>query len=56
MRNMPIYDQTPIKISSGDRFAQLVIMPIIKAKWDVVEEFSSSTDRGQGGFGSTSNA
>lgn len=42
-----------IKLKAGDKFAQLMFVPVIKAQWDVVEEFSSETERGQGGFGST---
>ena len=44
-----------IVLKSGDRFAQLVIVPIARANWKVVEEFSNTTDRGTGGFGSTNN-
>lgn len=35
-----------------ERIAQLVIVPVVQASFNVVEEFSSSK-RGQGGFGST---
>jgi dUTP pyrophosphatase len=35
-----------------ERLAQLVIVPVVQAKFQVVEEFSAST-RGAGGFGST---
>jgi len=42
-----------IELKVGDRFAQLVIVPVIKAQWDLVEEFSTTTERGQGGFGSS---
>lgn len=41
-----------IEIKKGDRIAQGVICPIIQAKFEVVEDLSS-TDRGEGGFGST---
>jgi dUTP pyrophosphatase len=37
-------------IEVGDRIAQLVIVPVIQADFEVVEEFES-TDRGVGGFG-----
>ena len=40
-------------LHAGERFAQLVLVPVIKAEWDVVEEFSNNTTRGAGGFGST---
>lgn len=36
----------------GDRIAQLVITPVIKANLEVVEELSE-TERGEDGFGST---
>jgi len=37
-------------IEVGDRIAQLVIVPIIQADFEVVEEFET-THRGAGGFG-----
>lgn len=42
-----------IVITPGERFAQLVFIPIIRPAFTLVEEFSSTTDRGAGGFGST---
>lgn len=42
-----------VSLRAGDRFAQLMIIPVIKAEFGVVEEFSSSTNRGEGNFGST---
>ncbi len=41
-----------IELKAGDRFAQLMFIPVIKAQFEVVEEFSDVTDR-TGGFGST---
>lgn len=35
-----------------DRLAQLVIVPVVQAQFDVVEEFETS-ERAEGGFGST---
>jgi dUTP pyrophosphatase len=35
-----------------ERLAQLVIVPVVRARFNVVEEFAPS-DRGAGGFGST---
>jgi dUTP pyrophosphatase len=35
-----------------ERIAQLVIVPVIQANFNVVAEFPAS-DRGEGGFGST---
>lgn len=37
-------------IQPGERIAQLVIMPILRAEFSIVEEFASS-QRGDGGFG-----
>lgn len=39
-------------IEVGMRIAQLVIIPVVKAAFDVVEQFES-TDRGESGFGHT---
>lgn len=36
----------------GDRIAQLIFLPIIKAQFDVVDSFTP-TERGESGFGST---
>ncbi len=38
------------EITPGERLAQLVVVPVVKAEFEVVEEFSES-DRGAGGFG-----
>ncbi len=45
----------PYDINVGDRIAQLVIIPIVQTKFEIVEEFTA-TDRGEGGFGHTGNA
>ncbi|MGY0504733.1 dUTP diphosphatase [Luteimonas sp. e5] len=39
-------------IQPGDRIAQLVLMPVVRARLQVVEEFATS-ERGAGGFGHT---
>lgn len=39
-------------IKSGERIAQLVILPYIKPEFDITDELDS-TERGAGGFGST---
>ncbi|AXK73020.1 dUTP diphosphatase [Lysobacter sp. TY2-98] len=39
-------------IEAGDRIAQLVVLPIVRATFQVVEEFETSA-RGAGGFGHT---
>jgi len=40
-------------VNPGDRIAQLMIIPVARPEFNVVEEFSAATDRGTGGFGST---
>lgn len=42
----------PYTIEVGERIAQLVIIPVVRASFDVVSEFDS-TARGTGGFGSS---
>jgi dUTP pyrophosphatase len=42
----------PFVIQPGDRIAQMVIVPVVHAEFDVVEEFAR-TSRGAGGFGSS---
>lgn len=44
--------QTPHKISPMERVAQMVIVPIQKAQFTIVDHFETSK-RGEGGFGST---
>ena len=44
--------QTEFTIEAGERIAQLVLLPVVQAEFDIVTEFESS-DRGTGGFGST---
>ena len=39
-------------IQPGDRIAQLVVLPIVRATLQVVDEFEASS-RGEGGFGHT---
>jgi len=40
----------PYTIDVGERIAQLVIVPVVQAQWQVVDEFTP-TERGAGGFG-----
>lgn len=42
--------QSAFTITPGDRIAQLVFLPIVRANFEVVKEFKS-THRGTGGFG-----
>ena len=41
---------TEFTVEAGDRIAQMVIVPIIQAEFEVVEEFDTSV-RAEGGFG-----
>ena len=42
----------PFRIEPGERIAQLVIVPVVQADFEVVESFAESA-RGAGGFGHT---
>ena len=43
---------TAFTIEPFERIAQMVIVPVVQAKFNLVEDFDAS-DRGTGGFGST---
>jgi dUTP pyrophosphatase len=45
----------PFTIQPMERIAQLVVVPVVQVKLNVVEDFSTS-ERGAGGFGSTGKA
>ena len=40
-------------IKKGERIAQLVLKKVEQIEWEEVEEFSETTERNTGGFGST---
>lgn len=42
-----------VRIEPGERIAQMMFVPIVRAEFRVVPQFSASTQRGAGGFGST---
>jgi dUTP pyrophosphatase len=42
-------------IAPMERIAQLVIVPVVQAEFNVVEAFTAS-ERGEGGYGSTGKA
>lgn len=44
--------RTQFTVEPGERLAQLVLVPVVQAEFEVVDAFNSS-DRGAGGFGST---
>ncbi len=43
----------PVEIAKGDRIAQGVLAPYVRAEWDETEDDLSETVRGASGFGST---
>lgn len=51
-RNPPSYNE-PIVIQPGERIAQMMFLPIVRPLFKVVDQFSQSSQRGSGGFGST---
>ncbi|AEK59145.1 dUTP diphosphatase [Acidithiobacillus caldus] len=44
--------QSRQRIEVGERVAQMLLVPVLRPQWHVVEEFAPS-QRGAGGFGST---
>jgi dUTP pyrophosphatase len=46
---------SPFTVAMGERIAQLIIVPVIQAQFEMVNDFQA-TIRGQGGFGSTGRA
>ncbi len=44
---------TPFTIEPMERIAQLVIVPVVQAQFNVVNEFGEASERGAGGYGST---
>ncbi|MGC8507493.1 MAG: dUTP diphosphatase [Thiomonas sp.] len=42
----------PYTVQPMERIAQMVIVPVVQASWQVVNDFAA-TERGSGGFGST---
>ncbi len=44
--------QAVFTIEPGDRIAQMIVVPVARAQFEVVAEFSTS-ERGDGGFGSS---
>ncbi len=40
-------------IDPMERIAQMVIVPVVQARFNVVEDFGDATERGAGGYGST---
>ena len=46
------HGDAPFSVRRGDRIAQLVLAPVVRASWLKVDELDE-TARGEGGFGST---
>jgi dUTP pyrophosphatase len=44
---------TAFTIEPMERIAQLVIVPVVQAQFNVVNEFAATSERGTGGYGST---
>ena len=44
--------EAPFTVQHGDRIAQMIVAPVVQARFAVVEHLSE-TERGEGGFGST---
>lgn len=42
-----------VVLQPGERFAQLLFVPVLRPAFRIVESFSAQTARGAGGFGST---
>jgi dUTP pyrophosphatase len=40
-------------IEPMERIAQLVIVPVVQAQFNLVDEFAAASERGEGGYGST---
>lgn len=43
----------PITLQPGERFAQLMFVPVVRPSFQLVDAFSTESARGAGGFGST---
>lgn len=52
---MSIWNRSEVSltINPGDAIAQYLVLPVVQVGFKVVEEFSSDTVRGAGGFGHT---
>jgi dUTP pyrophosphatase len=46
----------PFVMQPLERLAQMVIVPVVQARFEVVDAFHANTARGAGGFGSTGKA
>jgi len=49
-------DSESVVLMPGERFAQMVFVPILRPHFTIVEAFTVRSERGAGGFGSTGTA
>ena len=47
---------TAFTLEPMERLAQLVIVPVVQAQFQVVQDFAAASERGAGGYGSTGTA
>ncbi|MEY2656685.1 MAG: dUTP diphosphatase [Limnohabitans sp.] len=47
---------TAFTIEPMERIAQLMIVPVVQAQFNLVNEFAQASERGEGGYGSTGKA
>ena len=47
------HGEAPATIARGDRIAQLVVAPVVRARWALADALPQDGARGAGGFGST---
>ena len=45
--------QSDYIVQPGERIAQLLFMPVVQVAFKLIEDFTTITDRGEGGFGHT---
>lgn len=45
--------QSTFTIEPGERIAQLIIVPVVQAQFELVKDFHQNSARGEGGFGHT---
>ncbi|MBD3894035.1 dUTP diphosphatase [Hydrogenophaga sp.] len=50
-----VWNRSPLAftIEPMERIAQLVIVPVLQARWNVVSDFHAASTRADGGYGST---
>lgn len=51
--NLVNLGDSPFTVERSARIAQLVLAPVVRASWELVEALPQDTERGAAGFGST---